>query len=315
MPSFPLPRSGVTMTPRTETTRPACPVPGNDACIAANALLLPPVELSAMTPLIRQDSSRKKAARPARHLPSCGAKRFRRPRLSPRSPLRASLRTPSIAELSAQPQSVELPAPADLNLSFWTGGSGARKRRSSAASPKNVSTPPEITEDRGRQEPGETSGALPTSGSVRRAHSRRARTNEAACADSARRRNRRRGRHGRVSATRLTQRRGHPPAARGRTPRFSLLLHHAPGIPAPKLSPRLKTIFALPASRRGKPIGTRPFAPWALRRDAGERSTRPRCYSRRCRSALSFRRRSEIYGRSKRRSPGYAESPSRRSGL
>ncbi len=83
MPSFPLPRSGVTMTPCTEATRPACPAPGNDSYIAANALLLPPVELSAMTPPSGKIHREKTAARPARHLPSCGAKRFRRPRLSP----------------------------------------------------------------------------------------------------------------------------------------------------------------------------------------------------------------------------------------
>ena len=154
MPSFPLPRSGVTMTPRTETTRPACPAPGNDSCIAANALLLPPVELSAMTPPSGKIHREKTAARPARHLPSCGAKRFRRPLLSPPlSPPRFAAHALHCRAFGAA--SVRrAPAPADLNLRP-DRRLRARKRSSLiAALPNRVSAAEnEITESRGRQEP------------------------------------------------------------------------------------------------------------------------------------------------------------------
>ena len=218
--------------------------------------------------------------------------------------------------LSAQPQSVELPAPADLNLSFPTDGSGAQKRRSSAAAlpqkrfdtARNHRRPRTSGTGRDLGSPPDlrlrSAGTFPPSPHKRACLRRLCPAQEQA------------SRTPRQSLRHQTQRNaeGIPPLhgdGRHVFPCFFIM----PRASRRRNSPAPKTIFALPASRRGKPIGTRPFAPWALRRDAGERSTRPRCYSRRRCSALSLRRRSEIYGQSKRHSPGYAESPSRRSGL
>lgn len=108
-------------------------------------------------------------------------------------------------------------------------------------------------------------------------------------------RNKRCGRHGMASVlqVRATQRELSPARRDGRM--FPLLLH-APGHPAQKL-PRQKNTSALSTSRRGSKPTHALRSPAALRQDAKERSTRPRCYSRRCCSVLSFRPRAGICGR------------------
>lgn len=97
-------------------------------------------------------------------------------------------------------------------------------------------------------------------------------------------------------SSRFAQRRGLSPPMRRNGCMFPLLLH-APGHPAQKL-PRQKNTYALSTSRRGRPTGAcSSSAGRAFQPDAGERSTRPRCYSRRCSSFPLFRRRSGICDR------------------
>lgn len=140
------------------------------------------------------------------------------------------------------------PAPADLNLSFRTDGSGARKRRSSAAalpqkrfdSARNHRRPRKSGTGRDRGSPPDL--RLRSAGTFLPSP------------------------HKRACLRRLC------PAQEqaSRTPLFSLLLHHAPGIPAPKLPPRPQkpSSCSQPLTAASRPARSRPCRTSTRRRGA-----------------------------------------------
>ena len=115
-------------------------------------------------------------------------------------------------------------------------------------------------------------------------------------------RNKRCGRHGMVSSSRFAQRRGLSPRCVEMDACFPCCFMPL-GIPRKK-SPARKTPPRSPPRSPPLAAAGRPAhalrSPAALRQDAKERSTRPRCYSRRCCSVLSFRPRAGICDRSQR---------------
>ena len=179
--------------------------------------------------------------------------------------------------LSAQPQSVELPAPADLNLSFPTYGSGAQKRRSSAAAlpqkrfdtARNHRRPRTSGTGRDLGSPPDlrlrSAGTFPPSPHKRACLRRLCPAQEQA-----------------LRTPRHAPRPSDPPQRRGKHllrrdgrhvfPCFFIMPRASQRRNSP---PRPKTIFALPASRRGKPSGTRPFAPWHFDETPGSAARSP----------------------------------------
>lgn len=237
---------------------------------------------------------------PARHDSLAGQSAFADRRSAPALPsvLRCA-RPPSPIFCAASVRQACRPPP-----SFPSDAFGSRKRRSLiAALPNRVSAENEITESRGRQEPTDSQNLCRSTSkhndSVPAEEPRRVRTKapcprklspgaETSAADATAWSPSRR-----LAAT---QRALSPMRRDGRM--FPLLLH-APGHPAQKL-PRQKNTSALSTSRHGSQPAHALRSPAAPRQDAKERSTRPRCYSRRCCSVLSFLPRAGICGRSQR---------------
>ena len=237
---------------------------------------------------------------PARHDSLAGQSAFADRRSAPALPsvLRCACPpSPTFCAASVRQASRARRAPP----SFPSDAFGSRKRRSLiAALPNRVSAANEITESRGRQELTDSQNLCRSTSkhndSVPAEESRRVRTNapcpcrlspgaETSAADAT----------AWPQSSRFAQRRGSSPR-RVETDACSPCCFMPLGIPR-KNSPARKTPPALSTSRRGSKPTHALRSPAALRQDAKERSTRPRCYSRRCCSVLSFRPRAGICGR------------------
>lgn len=241
---------------------------------------------------------------PARHDSLAGQSAFADRRSAPALPsvLRCACPpSPTFCAASVRQASRARRAPP----SFPSDAFGSRKRRSLiAALPNRVSAANEITESRGRQEPTDSQHRCRSTSkhhdSVPAEESHRFRTNapcpcrlssgaEASAADAT----------AWPQSSRLAQRRGLSPRC-VETDACSPCCFMPLGIPR-KNSPARKTPPRSPPRSPPLAAAGRPAhalrSPAALRQDAKERSTRPRCYSRRCCSVLSFRPRAGICGR------------------
>ncbi len=266
-----------------------------------------PVELSTMTSApIREDSLTSRQRPPARHDSLAGQSAFADRRSAPLpSVLRCACPpSPTFCAASVRQASACRPPPF-----FPTDAFGSRKRHSLiAALPNRVSAANEITESRGRQELTDSqhlcrSTSKHNNDSVPAEESHRFRTNapcpcrlspgaETSAADAT----------AWPQSSRFAQRRESSPR-RGETDACSPCCFMPLGIPR-KNSPARKTPPRSPPRSPPLAAAGRPAhalrSPAALRQDAKERSTRPRCYSRRCCSVLSFRPRAGICDRSQR---------------